>query len=157
MRLWHYSLLPVLPRQQLLSQWRECCCIAKNIADNGTPNHILVNKITNYLPDDFWNYTRLVTEEMRRRGYKVNVDKFTKHYYKFGHPLPAPNNRPFKDWHDPRYLRQCLFNLQEKFDCGGIPIDEWNEICIKFGKKFDILGLPKGNYRGNRAKEIEFL
>jgi len=45
LRLWSYQLLPYLPRQQLLSQWRECCCIAKSITEKGTPNHILVNKI----------------------------------------------------------------------------------------------------------------
>lgn len=142
MRLWHRDLLPVLPRQQLLSQWRECCCIAKNIADNGTPNHILVNKIMCYSMDDFWNYTRLVTEEMRRRGYKVNIDNFTKHYYKFGHPLPDPNNKPFVGWHNDRYLQQCLFNLQEKFDCGGIPHDEWTKICRAYKRELT----PQGSH-----------
>lgn len=48
MRLWHKDLIDVLPRQQLIAQWRECCCIAKNIADNGYPNHILVNKIMDF-------------------------------------------------------------------------------------------------------------
>ena len=37
MRLWHKDLIYVLPRQQLLGQWRECCLIAKNIAEKGTP------------------------------------------------------------------------------------------------------------------------
>ena len=45
MRLWHKDLIPYLPRQQLLGQWRECCCIAKSIHDKGSPNHLLVNKI----------------------------------------------------------------------------------------------------------------
>ena len=48
MRLWHKDLLPYLPKQQLVSQWRECCCIAKNISVSGTPNHILVNRILEY-------------------------------------------------------------------------------------------------------------
>ena len=48
MRLWHKYLIPYLPKQQLLGQWRECCCIARNININGTPNHILVNKIIDY-------------------------------------------------------------------------------------------------------------
>ena len=30
MRLWHKDLLPFLPRQQLLSQLRECVAIAKD-------------------------------------------------------------------------------------------------------------------------------
>ena len=48
MRLWHKDLITVLPRQQLMAQWRECCCIIKNITEKGTPNHLLVNKIMNY-------------------------------------------------------------------------------------------------------------
>jgi uncharacterized protein (TIGR02328 family) len=27
MRLWHYKLIPYLPRQQLLGQHRECCAL----------------------------------------------------------------------------------------------------------------------------------
>lgn len=32
MRLWHKDLIPYLPRQQLIAQWRECCAIAGSIA-----------------------------------------------------------------------------------------------------------------------------
>lgn len=38
----------------------------------------------------------------------------------------------FKNWHNRRYLRQCLFNLQEKYDCGGISKDEWKLILDNF-------------------------
>ena len=76
MRLWHYKLIPALPRQQLLSQWRECCCIARNIAVNGTPNHLLVNKILNYPIQHFITYSYLVANEMYRRGYKVDKSRF---------------------------------------------------------------------------------
>ena len=44
MRLWHKNLICCLPRQQLLSQWRELKCIVKYNKEKGTPNHILVNK-----------------------------------------------------------------------------------------------------------------
>lgn len=27
-----------------------------------------------------------------------------------------------------RYLTQCFFNLQEKYDCGGITDEEWGQI-----------------------------
>lgn len=30
MRLWHYKLIPVLPKAQLISQWRECIAIKGN-------------------------------------------------------------------------------------------------------------------------------
>ena len=47
-RLWHKDLIQYLPRQQLLGQWREVCAIARNIAVNGTTNHVLVNKVLDY-------------------------------------------------------------------------------------------------------------
>ena len=48
MRLWHTSLIPVLPREQLVAQWRELSAIAGKIQLNGTPNHVLVNFIMDY-------------------------------------------------------------------------------------------------------------
>lgn len=48
MRLWHKGLIRVLPREQLVAQWRECSAIAGNIKLKGTPNHILVNKVLNF-------------------------------------------------------------------------------------------------------------
>ena len=127
MRLWHKNLIPVLPRQQLLGQWRECCLIAKNIHDKGTPNHILVNKIMEYPIDHFFRYGIGVREEMTRRGYKCDVNKFKKYFelpqYKF-----YRMDQIFPEWHNDRYLRQCYYNLQEKYDCGGITDEEWNLI-----------------------------
>lgn len=70
MRLWHKDLIPVLPRQQLLGQWRECCAIMSNIAKKGTPNHVLVNKVMDYNHDHFYTYALHVKDEMRKRGYK---------------------------------------------------------------------------------------
>jgi len=37
------------------------------------------------------------------------------------------------DWHTDRYLRQCYYNLEEKYDRGGIPEDEWMKIFANFG------------------------
>lgn len=78
MRLWHIDLIPYLPRQQLLSQWRECVCIAKNLAEKGTPNHILVNRILNYPDYHFVEYINRVSQEMMKRGYKVNLKTIEK-------------------------------------------------------------------------------
>lgn len=130
MRLWHKDLIPVLPRQQLLAQWRECCCIAKNIAVNGTPNHILVNKILNYPLSHFRAYTNLIRKEMLERGYQCDMGKFTKHLKCFD-DLP-PYSEIFKDWHNARYMKQCFYNLQEKYDCGGISDDEWDRIYKQY-------------------------
>lgn len=39
---------------------------------------------------------------------------------------------------DERYLRQCIYNLEEKVMCGGITKEEWKKIYDKFGDKFDL-------------------
>lgn len=143
MRLWHKSLIPYLPKQQLLTQWRECCAIAGSIAKKGTPNHLLVNKIVEYSFGHFASYIDIVCEEMKSRGYKINENKYKqlKDLVINGGILPnvTPdiNNRVgglFHNWHNDRYLRQCLFNLQEKYDCDGISEDEWMKISNEFGK-----------------------
>lgn len=131
MRLWHKDLIPVLPKQQLLGQWRECCCIARNIAVNGTPNHLLVNKIMDYPAGHFWKYGYLVMCEMEKRGFKCDFEKFEQWIDK-PYALITPEVQDlFPDWHNDRYLLQCLSNLQEKHDCGGIPEDEYEKI-VKF-------------------------
>lgn len=123
MRLWHKDLIPVLPRQQLLGQWRECCLIAKNICEKGSPNHLLVNKIMDYPVDHFHYYAGLVANEMERRGYKCDYSKFDKWLHLSKNHCTYENL--FSDWHNNRYLFQCIYNLQEKYDCGGINEEEW--------------------------------
>ena len=143
MRLWHKDLIPVLPRQQLLSQWRECCCIARNLAENGTPNHILVNKILDYpINRDFYSYCKLVMAEMHRRGYRESNTAYNnwKHNMRLcagKRPLITVKEDIFSDWHTNRYYMQCYFNLQEKYDCGGIPDDEWEKVKEAFGVCID--------------------
>lgn len=132
MRLWHKELIHVLPRQQLVSQWRECCCIARSISITNEPNHILVNKIMDYPLEHFWNYTKLVYDEMVKRGFEVNFNRFWK-WVKPARSFWLIDDVPFDDifynWHDDRYYWQCYYNLEEKYDCGGIPEDEWVRLC----------------------------
>ena len=132
MRLWHKDLIPVLPRQQLLGQWRECCLIAKNIAEKGTPRHILVNRIMDYPLQQFFHYAQLIEAEMLLRGYKCDFWKFTQWFNQTCHSFLVQTTFDkkdiFPDWHNNRYLIQCFHNLQEKYDCGGISEDEWIKI-----------------------------
>lgn len=129
MRLWHKALIHVLPKQQLLSQWRECCCIARNIAVNGTPNHLLVNKVLEYSKWHFSWYTMLVITEMRNRGYKVDANRFDKWIdWQEDWKEEFKPEKLFEGWHNDRYLWQCYYNLQEKYDCGGITEEEWSRI-----------------------------
>ena len=127
MRLWHKELIQYLPRQQLLGQWRECCAIARNISTKGTPNHVLVNKVLEYKDEDFNTYTYKVVQEMIERGYDPDITRFFKHR-KIGIVDFYPKQEIFKDWHNDRYMKQCLMNLQEKADCGAIPAEEWKKI-----------------------------
>lgn len=141
MRLWHKELISVLPRQQLVSQWRECCCIIKNISTNGTPNHLLVNKIMNYPFSHLYTYGYLVASEMKRRGYKCEVDRFT-HYFTHPHETNIVSiDNLFDGWHNTRYLIQCFYNLQEKYDCGGINSAEWTKILYCHNKYVDFMSL----------------
>ena len=138
MRLWHKDLIPYLPRQQLLGQWRECCAIARNIEKDGTPNHVLVNRILDYEDGHFNMYAFQVMKEMRSRGYKVDWDRFRKHRK---HPdVGVRREFIFEGWHNGRYLRQCLANLQEKADCGSIPAEEWKKITDRW-KTFKLMTL----------------
>lgn len=130
MRLWHKDLIPVLPRQQLLGQWRELCAIMANIAKNGTPNHVLANKVMDYEPMDFYTFASIVEREMKSRGYKCDFDKFELSYSKyFGNKYwEIDSFFVFRGWHNKRYLTQCYYNLQEKYDCGAITDEEWDRI-----------------------------
>ena len=134
MRLWHKDLIPVLPDKQLLGQWRECCAIASNIANKGTPNHILVNKIMNYQLDEFNTYTILVVDELKKRGYKIDIERFYKHLHEIN---VLTKGMIFRGWHNRRYLMQCIYNLQEKYDCGGIKDEDWSRLL----KYFESVGI----------------
>ena len=128
LRLWSYQLIKFLPRQQLLSQWRECVCIAKSIHDNGIPNHILVNKIMDYPISEFNAYCNIVLVEMLRRGYKVSSSSIQKldDYIDFVVDSNEQYYEPFEGWHDEDYIQICLWNLYEKFLCGGVTETEWD-------------------------------
>ena len=134
MRLWHKELIPYLPCSQLLSQYRECCCIAKNIHDKGTPNHILVNKIMDYSIEHFIAYTTLVKQEMQRRNYKCDTSRFTK--WLEWNSFTIFENEIFEDWHNYLYLKICIYNLYEKYLCGGVSQEEWDIIVNKFKEYF---------------------
>lgn len=126
MRLWHKDLIPYLPRQQLLGQWRECCCIARNICVNGTPNHALVNKILEYSEEHFLGYCKLVYNELLARQYKADWSKIDKYFC--SSTIPKYKAAIFCFWHDDKYLTQCYYNLEEKHDCGLIQDSEWQVI-----------------------------
>lgn len=132
MRLWHRDLIMFLPKKQLVGQWRECCAIMAGLAKNGTVKHPLVKKITHYSMNEFWAYTAFLYAELDHRGYNPRWSAFWNPYYKVtGGWIDIPDTI-FKDWHNDRYLKQCLYNLQEKYDCGVISDEEWQKIIDRF-------------------------
>ncbi|MGF3114992.1 TIGR02328 family protein [Facklamia sp. P12937] len=116
MRLWHEDLIPLLPRQQLLGQHRECCALRGK--GWGKP-HSTVNYIFNYHPYKLYQYHVLVMEEMIARGYQPDSLWLDPEYR--GQSAP-----PYKDLealsldcpiypeHDEVYLQACLMNLKDK-------------------------------------------
>ena len=139
MRLWHKDLIHVLPDKQLLGQWRECCAIASNIANKGTPNHILVNKIMDYPLGHFYRYAELVNIEMNRRGFVSDFRKFYDRMLEldFDSMNIVSMGDLFSGWHNRRYLIQCIYNLQEKYDCDGIKDEDWSKLL----KYFESIGI----------------
>lgn len=151
MRLWHKDLIDVLPRQQLLGQWRELCAIMSNIAKKGTPNHVLVNKVMDYPISHLYWYTTEIVTEMWMRGYKANPDKFCENCASVSEERPWPAFVDAKDlfpgWHNDRYLAQCYYNLQEKHDCGGIADEEWERIERKYRELTGVIIVPLGTFK----------
>lgn len=129
MRLWHKDLISVLPREQLVAQWRECSAIAGAIQKNGTPNHILVNYVTNDL-NAFVMYSNMVRIEMKRRGYRTmeNVWIKIKSLVSDDSWKACAYSSIFPKEHNFRYYVQCYYNLQEKYDRGGIKEEDWENI-----------------------------
>lgn len=119
MRLWHTDLISVLPRQQLLSQWRELCSIyAKQ------DNHILINFVYKDI-SSFKKYSDLVIIEFSRRGYIIREQSMSKYRDYFSDKDLVDVSEIFPEKMNMRYFKQCYYNLEEKFDCGGITIDEF--------------------------------
>ena len=108
MRLWHYELIPYLPKSQLLAQWRELNSIfAKE------DKHVLINYIYEYPKTHLWSYTELVLAEMFARDY--NVRTFDKMHHYFQNTPDDLIEKPFDKHHDDLYLTICYYNLYEKF------------------------------------------
>ena len=128
MRLWHKNLIKVLPREQLVAQWREVSAIAGAIIKNGTPNHLLVNKVLNYDFDHFITYSKLIKDETAARGYRTTSTVWDKIVNLEPSWKEIPINELFPNWHTKRYLKQCYYNLEEKYDCGGISPEDWAKI-----------------------------
>ena len=135
MRLWHIDLIPVLPREQLIAQWRELSAIAGAIQKKGTPNHILVNFVLIYDYDNFISYAAEVREEMTKRGYRTMNSVWEKIVSLKSNWVRLPHNEIYKEKMNNTYLEICYYNLYEKCLCGGINGSDFGQIIQLYNKE----------------------
>lgn len=124
MRLWHESLIPLLPRQQLLGQHREICALR---GKGWGRKHSVVDYVFTHEHERLVAYHYLVMDEMERRGYKP--DKIWRDINYRGKELGFEENwcleiyfRPIYKYsyspiypeHNDVYLNECLENLRQK-------------------------------------------
>ena len=130
MRLWSYQLIPVLPNEMLVSQWRECIAV-KRQWEKGTLKHRLVSYVMNYDKRYFYTYVCFIEKELTDRNIK-HQKKYYQEFEKFCNINDYTHFGLYSE-HNDRYLKQCLYNLQEKADRGIITKEEWQKIEDKFG------------------------
>lgn len=133
MRLWHYKLIPYLPKAMLVSQWRECIAI-KRQWEKGTLKHRLVSYVMDYDKALFYEYTLKVFDEMKSRNIKFKykyIDEIFEFCFPKGYKIMFVSI--YKE-HNEKYLKQCLYNLQEKADREIINKEEWKIIEDNFKK-----------------------
>ena len=128
MRIWHSSLIKVLPREQLVAAWRELSAISGSIQKKGTPNHLLVNFVLDYDFDHFISYAYYVRKEMTRCGYKTMNSVWEKITALKSSYTILPFEEVFAKKMNSTYLDICWYNLYEKYLCGGIRDEDWMKI-----------------------------
>lgn len=134
MRLWHQSLLPYLPRQQLLGQHRECCALR---GKGWGKKHSVVNYVFEHPYKDLYAYHCIVMNEMEKRRFTPGKEWFDPTYrgrilkkeyplFFFGvdmekgvfpekmYHLIIESDDPIYPEHDGAYLKECLENLKRK-------------------------------------------
>ena len=126
MRLWHVALIEALPREHLVAQWRELSAITGSIQTKGTPNHVLVNFVTDYDYDHFISYAYYIRQEMTNRKYRTMNSVWDKIVSLKPDWTLLPLEEVYKNKMSDFYLTVCYYNLYEKFDCGMF--DDFDEI-----------------------------
>lgn len=128
MRLWYKLFIDVLPREQLVSQWRECSALASKLQKEGTPNHILCNFILDYDYDHFISYAYYVRQGMTRRNYRTMDSVWNKIIALKSNWNLLPLSEIYKEKMNDEYEQICYWNLREKWLCGGIAHTDWQKI-----------------------------
>lgn len=128
MRLWHYKLIEngLMPKSQLLAQWRELNSIFKN-----QNKHILINYVYDYPKDYLWEYTMIVLKEMQRRNIAIKSIENADNYFEGIGDIPRMIGHFYTfEEHNNEYLTICYWNLREKYLRGqkDFSADLWQKI-----------------------------
>ena len=113
---------------------------------------------------DLYRYSLMVINELDKRGIKHNNSKMLDYFNKWfvktsdGEIVSAilGDTPVFVRHHDDSYLRQCFYNLQEKFERGqkdftfDIYIDLFNFVSSQ-------IELPDKIYQHNGKYDLEFI
>lgn len=130
MRIWHKDLLKYLPQQQLQGQWKELYAIVGEMEKKGVltreRGYLLVTPLNKIAAGDLILYIKAVHE------LGISTDKKCLQLIKRVSQLNWPGKCPMSDWHTKDYLRQCFYNLQEKFMCGGFSEGEYNKLVAGY-------------------------
>lgn len=92
--------------------------------EKGTLKHGLVSYVMDYDKIYFMNYVIDLVTEMDTRKIKYQ----NKYYWEIADFCEEYGGDFFYPEHNDRYLKQCYYNLQEKYDRGIISEKEWNKI-----------------------------
>lgn len=116
MRLWHEKIIPLLPKNQLLGQHRECCALRGN---GWGKNHKTVDYVFTYSPYHLYKYHTLIMDEMEKRGYNVSTEWKDKNYRgKVAQPFHDLEEEsivnPIYKEHNDEYMDECIENLRNK-------------------------------------------
>lgn len=140
MRLWERRLLSYLPDKFIIAQWRECIAI-KRQWEKGTLKHRLVSYVMDYSKYTFYEYVLYLCSILDERNiqykksYLEEIHKFCGAWEKNPYAI-----RHGYDEHNDRYLRQCLYNLEEKATRNIITKSEWLLIYNQFKDFTDLWG-----------------
>ena len=137
MRIWHIDLIPVLPKEQLVAQWRELSTITGSIQKKGTPNHILVNFVLDYDYDNFISYAAEIRKEMTSRGYRTMNSVWEKIISLKPNWTQLSHEDIYKEKMGDTYLTICYYNLYEKYLCGGINTSDFDKIMQLYYKEIN--------------------
>ena len=137
MRLWHQSLISLLPRQQLLGQHRECCALR---GKGWGKKHSVVNYVFTHDPALLVAYHYCIMEEMERRGYHPDRTWDRPEYRgsALGYDNSFVNCEMVGEYwmninqmaitiypeHNDTYLRECIENLRNK----GIDVSKMEKL-----------------------------